>query len=80
MNAPAGNVNPARPFLLRLLVRSWEFRHPHAWAGFRLACGVWNLGLGVLLLSYGFWVGLVPLLSAPLILWTAHRLQASARA
>ena len=60
---------------MRLLVRSWEYRHPRVWAGFRLACGIWNLLLGVFLLSYGYWVGLVPLAGAALIFWTVYRLQ-----
>jgi hypothetical protein len=55
MYAPTDNVPPSRSVLMRLLVRSWEYRHPHAWAGFRFAAGVWNLFLGVLLLSYGYW-------------------------
>ena len=77
MYAPTDNVTPSRPVLMRLLVRSWEYRHPHAWAGFRLAAGLWNLGLGALLLSYGYWVGLVPLLGSVLVFWTAYRLQSS---
>ena len=77
MYAPTDNVTPSRSVLMRLLVRSWEYRHPHAWAGFRFAAGVWNLFLGVLLLSYGYWVGLVPLLGSMLVFWTAYRLQFS---
>jgi hypothetical protein len=77
MRAPIDNVLPPRSVLMRFLVRSWEYRHPRAWARFRLACGVWNLFLGVVLLSYGYWVGLVPLAGAALIFWTAYRLQAS---
>jgi signal transduction histidine kinase len=60
---------------MRFLVRSWEYRHPRAWGVFRFAAGVWNLFLGVLLLSYGYWVGLVPLLGSVLIFWTVYRLQ-----
>ena len=69
------NVTPSRSVLMRLLVRSWEYRHPRVWASFRLACGIWNLLLGVFLLSYGYWVGLVPLAGAALIFWTVYRLQ-----
>ncbi len=75
MYAPTANVTPSRSVLMRLLVRSWEYRYPRACAGFRFAAGVWNLVLGVLLLSYGYWVGLVPLLGSVLIFWTAYRLQ-----
>lgn len=54
---PAVNVPPAPSVLTRLLIRSWEYRHPGAWMGVRLACGIFNVGLGILLLFYGFWVG-----------------------
>jgi signal transduction histidine kinase len=75
MHAPTDRVAPSRPVLMRFLVRSWEYRYPRAWAGFRYAAGTWNLALGVLLLSYGYWLGLVPLLGSVLIFWTAYRLQ-----
>jgi hypothetical protein len=77
MYAPTDNTAARRSVLMRLLVRSWEYRHPRACAGFRFAAGIWNLGLGVLLLSYGYWFGLVPLLGSVLVLWTAYRLQSS---
>jgi len=83
MSAPTGNVPPSRPMLIRFLVRSWEYRHPHAWVRVRVVCGVFNLGLGVLLLASGpwlgplAWLGLLPLAGAALIFWTARRLQAS---
>ena len=75
MRAPADNVPSSRSVLMRFLVRSWEYRHPRAWGVFRFAAGVWNLFLGVFLLSYGYWVGLVPLLGSVLIFWTVYRLQ-----
>jgi len=77
MYAPTDNIARSQPALMRFLVRSWEYRHPRAWAGFRWTAGLWNLGLGVLLLSYGYWVGVVPLLGSVLVFWTACRLQAS---
>jgi hypothetical protein len=51
----------------------------------RVACGVFNLGLGVLLLAAGHWLGplawlgALPLAGAALIFWTARRLQTSVR-
>ena len=81
MRAPTEEVTSSRPVLMRFLVRSWEYRHPRAWAGFRFAAGVWNLFLGVLLLASFHWLGLlallgaVPLTGAVLIFWTAYRLQ-----
>ncbi len=77
MYAPADNVPSSRSVLMRFLVRSWEYRHPRAWGVFRFAAGVWNLFLGVLLLSYGYWVGLVPLLGSVLVFWTVYGLQSS---
>jgi len=83
MYAPTGNVPSSRSVLMRFLVRSWEYRHPRAWGSFRLACGIWNLGLGVLLLASGrwlgplAWLGAVPLAGSALIFWTAYRLQTS---
>jgi hypothetical protein len=68
---------------MRFLVRSREYRHPHVWVRVRVACGVFNLGLGVLLLASGHWLGplallgLLPLAGAALIFWTARRLQSS---
>jgi len=60
---------------MRLLVGSWGYRHPRLSAGVRIVCGIWNLGLGILLLSYGYWVGVVPLAGAALLFWIAYRLQ-----
>ncbi len=76
MYAPTDNRRSSQPFLMRFLVRcSWEYRRPRLWAGVRFACGAWNLGLGILLLTYGYWVGAVPLLASPLLFWTGYRLQ-----
>jgi hypothetical protein len=50
----------------------------------RVACGIFNLVLGVLLLASAHWLGpltwlaALPLTGAALIFWTAHRLQTSA--
>jgi len=77
------NVPPPRSALMRFLVRSREYRHPQAWVRVRVACGVFNLGLGVLLLASGHWLGplawlgVLPLAGAALIFWTAYRLQTS---
>jgi hypothetical protein len=68
---------------MRFLVRSWEYRHPHAWVRVRVACGIFNVVLGVLLLvSFQrlgplTWLAALPLAGAALIFWTAYRLQAS---
>jgi len=68
---------------MRFLVRSLEYRHPHVWVRVRVACGVVNAVLGVLLLASGHWLGplawlgVLPLAGAALIFWTACRLQTS---
>ena len=83
MNAQVDNVPPSRSVLMRFLVRSWEYRRPQVWVRVRFACGIFNLGLGVLLLASGHWLGplaslgVLPLAGAALIFWTARRLQAS---
>ena len=83
MRAPTDHASPPRPVLMRLLVRSREYRHPRAWVNVRLACGVFNLFLAVVLLASSrwlgslAWLGLVPLLGSALIFWTAYRLQTS---
>ena len=85
MYAPTDNVTPSRPVLMRLLVRSREYRHPLAWVNVRLACGIFNVGLGVLLIAISSWLGplawlaALPLAGAALIFWTAYRLRSSVR-
>ena len=82
MHAPTENVPSSRSVLMRFLVRSREYGRPHVWVRVRVACGVFNLGLGILLLASGHWLGplaslgALPLAGAVLIFWTAHRLQA----
>jgi hypothetical protein len=84
MHAPTGNMPPSRSVLMRFLVKPREYRHPHFWVRVRVACGIFNLGLGVLLLASGrwlgplAWLGLLPLAGAALIFWTAYRLQTNA--
>ena len=83
MYAPNDNGPSSRSALMRLLVRSWEYRRPHVWVRVRVACGIWNLVLGVLLLASFHWLGpltclaALPLAGATLIFWTAYRLQTS---
>jgi hypothetical protein len=83
MHAPTDSVPSSRSVLMRFLVRSWEYRHPYKWVRVRVACGIWNLFLGVLLLACARWLGpltwlaALPLAGAVLIFWTAYRLQTS---
>ena len=86
MPAPADHVTPTRSVLMRLLVRSWEYRHPHVWVNVRMACGLFNLGLGILFVAYAgqlgswAWLAALPLAGAVLIFWTAYRLQQTVQA
>ena len=81
MHAPADNAPASPPVLMRFLVRSWEYRRPRLWVGVRVACGIFNVVLGVLLLASAPWtgplalLGLLPLAGAALIFWTVYRLQ-----
>lgn len=73
----------SRSVLQRILVRSWEYRRPRLAVSVRLACGIFNIALGVLLLALVPWLGplallgVLPLAGAALIFWTVHRLQTS---
>jgi hypothetical protein len=77
-NAPSSPSVPTR-----FLIRSWEYRNPRLWVRVRVACGIFNVALGVLVLASARWLGplswlaALPLAGAALIFWTAHRLQAS---
>jgi signal transduction histidine kinase len=81
MYAPADRVIPSRSVLMRFLVRSWEYRRPRLWVGVRVACGIFNVVLGVLLLASVdrlgplTWLAVLPLAGAALIFWTVYRLQ-----
>jgi signal transduction histidine kinase len=81
MHAPAETARPSPPVLMRFLVRSWEYRRPGLWVGVRVACGIFNVALGVLVLASFRWLGpltwlaALPLAGAALIFWTVYRLQ-----
>jgi hypothetical protein len=81
----SGNNPSMRSIPMRPLVRSREYRHPDVWVRVRVACGIFNLALGGLLVASGHslgplaWLGLLPLAGAALIFWTAYRLHASAQ-
>jgi hypothetical protein len=85
MYAPTDSSPPPRPVLQRLLVRPREYRRHHLWVRVRVACGIFNVALGVALLASAHWLGALtwlgalPLAGAALIFWTARRLQPSAR-
>jgi signal transduction histidine kinase len=73
--------NGETPVLMRILVRSWEYRRPRLAMGIRVASGVFNVALGIALIAASPWVGplallaALPLAGATLIFWTVSRLQ-----
>ena len=81
MHAPADGAPSPQPVLMRFLVRSWEYRRPRLAVGVRIACGIFNVVLGVVLVASVPWLGplavlgLLPLAGAALIFWTVYRLQ-----
>jgi len=81
MHAPADNIPSSQSVLMRFLVRSWEYRRPSLWVRVRVACGIFNVVLGVALLASVRWLGpltwlaALPLAGAALIFWTGYRLQ-----
>jgi hypothetical protein len=77
MYAPTDNVTPRRSILTvltRLPFWSRVYRHPRGWAGVLFASASWNLFLGVLMLGYGLWLGLLPLAASALMFWIGYRL------
>jgi len=74
-------IAPSRSVLMRVLVRSREYRRPGLWIGVRVACGIFNVVLGVVLLASAgqlgslAWLAAIPLAGAALIFWTVYRLQ-----
>ena len=69
MHAPTGNVTPSRSVLMRLPFWSRLFRHPRVGMAVFFTSGSWNLFLGILMLSYGYWLGLLPLVSSAVLFW-----------
>jgi signal transduction histidine kinase len=67
--------------LMRILVRSWEYRRPRLAMRIRIASGVFNTALGVAMIAASPWVGplallaALPLAGATMIFWTVSRLQ-----
>jgi predicted phage tail protein len=83
MYASTANGPSSQSVLERLLITSREYRNAHVWVRIRVAGGIFNLVLGVLLLASAHWLGsltwlaALPLAGAALIFWTAYRLQHS---
>ena len=72
MYASTYGTPPPRSLLERFFIRRWEYHHPRRWLVLRLIGGTWNLFLGLLMLSYGYRLGLLPLLASPVIFWAGY--------
>ena len=72
MHAPTGTAAPPRSVLNRLLLRSWDYRHPRVWAGVRFAVGICLVFLGGLLLADGHLWATLLLLVAAVLLWVGY--------
>jgi hypothetical protein len=73
MHAPADNLTPRRSVLTRLPFWSRLYRHPRVGMAVFFTSGSWNLFLGILMLSYGYWLGLLPLVSSAVLFWAGTR-------
>jgi hypothetical protein len=58
---------------MRLPGWSLVFRHPRTGMGVLFTSGSWNLFLGILMVSYGLWLGLLPLAGSAVAFWAAVR-------
>ena len=78
MDAPADNLSPSRPLLMRLLVRSWEYRSPRPGWVSALPVASAISSLASFCCRSASWAAAwdwLPLAGAALIFWTVYRLQ-----
>jgi hypothetical protein len=59
---------------------SVEYRYARAFATLRFAAGTWDVFLGILLCSYGYYWGAALLPAAVLLFWLGYRLTLAAQA
>ena len=74
MYATNENAPSPRSLLTKIFVRSWEYRFPRLLWGARFAGALVLVGLGILLLSYGSWWGLLPLAGAAAAFFGGYRI------
>jgi len=79
MHAPTGNAAPPRSVLNRLVLRSWDYRHPRVWPSVRFAAGIWLVFVGGLLLADGYLWATLLLLVAAVLLWAGYLDMTAAR-
>jgi hypothetical protein len=74
MNAQQQDTTTSRILYKRFPFTPWARRHP---AGAAIACfaaATWQVFLGALMCSYGYWLGLLPLAAAVVNLTVSFRL------
>ena len=71
MQAPNGNVAHQRALIMKILLRSWDYRHPQASAGVRAAIGIVVIVIGAILCLTGFWWGALVMLVGALVIIVA---------
>jgi len=64
MNAQQQNPAPSRIVYKRFPFRPWARSHPAGASIVHFAAATWQVFLGVLMCSYGYWLGLLPLAAA----------------
>jgi hypothetical protein len=64
MNAQMQNPAPSRTGIKWFPFTPWARRHPTGFAILCFAAATWQVFLGVLMCSYGYWLGLLPLAAA----------------
>ena len=73
MHASTGNLTRPPSILTKLPFWSPLVRHPRVGMAVFFTSGGWNLFLGILMLSYGYWLGLLPLVSSAVLFWAGTR-------
>ena len=66
MNTQQQDIAPSRFLYKRFPFTRWARRHPAGCAILCFAAATWQVFLGVLMCSYGYWLGLLPLAAAVL--------------
>ena len=79
MHVPIGGTAPPRSVLNRLLLRSWDYRHPGVWAGVRFAAGILLVFVAGLLLSDGYLWATLLLMAAAVLFWAGYLDMTAAR-
>ncbi len=71
MQTSSANTDHSRSVIMKILVRSWEYRSPAATAGVRAAIGILVILIGITLCATGFWWGALLMLIGALTLIVA---------